>query len=490
MIVTIPNVVAMKVLVLTAAIMLGTAGVAVAAPPTAGAPSLGDRLFPDLGNGGYDAQSYDVSYDYRPGVTTMASSVVMRARATQALSSFSLDSLVAKIGSVTVDGRPAAFRTQGEKLIVTPSSTVPNHAPFDVRIDYTSDRNLDPQSPAEPLPPGLPQFTKAWINTPDGFAFMGQPDRAHLFFPANDYPSDKARFTFRVTTPSDLTAVANGTLVSRRRSGDRTTYVWQTASDIPTDITQVAVGKFREIDQTGPHGLPVRSFLPASQAAGDDIVRQTPSQLAWLEQTLGLPFPFERYGVLGVDSSYDGVALETATMSTFPVQAFLQPSAQIAPVMVHEMTHQYFGDAVSVGSWDDMWLSEGQAVYYQSLFQAQQRNITLADEMKDLYTEDADQRATWGPPAHLRSAAAVLFGSDGTGALSLYALHELVGDQTFQRIERTFYTQFHGRSARTSDYIAVANRVSGRDLGPFLTAWLYGATTPPRPGHPDWKPGT
>jgi len=263
---------------------LGTAGVAVAAPPTAGALSLGDRLFPALGNGGYDAQSYDVSYDYRLGVSTMASSVVMTARATQALSSFGLDSTVAKVGSVTVDGRPAAFRTQGEKLIVTPAAAVRDHALFDVRIDYTSDRNLDPQSPAEPLPPGLPQFTKAWISTPDGFAFMGQPDRAHLFFPSNDYPSDKARFTFRVTTPSDLTAVSNGSLVSTVRAGDRTTYVWRTASDIPTDITQVAVGRFREIDQTGPHGLPVRSFLPAS-AAGDDLVRQTPSQIAWLEKT-------------------------------------------------------------------------------------------------------------------------------------------------------------------------------------------------------------
>lgn len=465
--------------------MMGTAGVAAAAPPTVGALSLGDRLFPDLGNGGYDAQSYDVSYDYRPGVSTMASSVVMTARATQALSSFGLDSMVARIQSVTVDGRPAAFRTQGEKLVVTPASAVRDHALFDVRIEYTSDRNLDPQSPAEPLPPGLPQFMKAWITTSDGFAFMGQPDRAHLFFPANDYPSDKARFTFRVTTPSDVTAVANGMLVSTVRAGDRTTYVWRTATDIPTDITQVAVGKFREIDQTGPHGLPIHSFLPAAMSGGDDIVRQTPAQIAWLEKTLGLPFPFERYGVLGIDSMYDGVALETATMSTFPAVAFSRPLAQVAPVMVHEMTHQYFGDNVSVGSWDDMWLSEGHATYYQMLFAG-----GFDDAMKDMYSLDNQLRGDWGPPARMGSAAATLLGSDGTAALSLYALHQLVGAATFQRIEKTFYTEFHGRSARTQDYIAVANRVSGRDLTPFLTSWLYGTTTPPMPGHPDWKPGT
>ncbi|QUQ70808.1 M1 family peptidase [Kutzneria sp. CA-103260] len=467
--------------------MLGVAGTAAAAPPTTGAPNLGDRLFPDLGNGGYDAQSYDVSYDYRPGVTTMDSSVVMRARATQALSSFSLDALVAKIGSVTVDGRPAAFRTAGEKLFVTPAAPVRDHALFDVRIEYTSDRKLDPPSPTVRVPPGMDWPIKAWINTPDGFGFMGQPDRAHLFFPANDYPGDKARFTFRVTTPSDLTAVANGSLVSKDLSGDRTTYVWRTASDIPTDITQVAVGKFREIDQTGPHGLPVQSFLPASLTGGDDLVRQTPAQIAWLEKTLGLPFPFQRYGVLGLDSDYDGVALETATMSTFAAATFVQPADQVTPVMVHELTHQYFGDSVSVGSWDDMWLSEGHATYYQMLFSAQQRNITFADNMKSLYAEDADQRSTWGPPAHMRNAGATLVGSDAAGALTLFALHELVGEQTFQRIEQTFYTQFHGRSAHTQDYIDVANRVAGRDLTSFLTAWLYGTATPAMPGHPDWK---
>ncbi|GAA3434352.1 M1 family metallopeptidase [Kutzneria kofuensis] len=473
----------MRVLLITAAILLGATGTAVAAPPTAGAGNLGDRLFPDLGNGGYDAQSYDVSYDYQPGVTTMKSSVVMRARATQALSAFSLDSLVARIGSVTVDGRPAAFRTEGEKLVVTPASAIRDHSTFDVRIDYTSDRNLDPPSPALHLPSGVDWPFKAWVNTPDGFAFMGQPDRAHLFFPSNDHPSDKARFTFRVTTPSDLTAVSNGSLVSRVVNGDHTTYVWRTAQEIPTDITQVAVGKFREIDQTGPHGLPVRSFMTTAQAGGDDLVRQTPAQLDWLEKTLGLPFPFERYGVLGVNSAYDGVALETASMSTYGAAGFLQPAARVAPIMVHEMAHQYFGDAVSVRSWDDMWLSEGHATYYQMLYAG-----GIDDAMKGMYAEDGHLRGDWGPPAHMRNAGATLLGSDGTGALSLYALRQLVGDQTFQRIERTFFTQFHGRSARTQDYIDVANRVSGRDLTSFLTSWLYGATTPPMPGHPDWKP--
>jgi hypothetical protein len=68
------------------------------------ASTLNDRLFPGLGNGGYDALSYDVSLDYRTGTTKMPASVTMRARATQSLSRFSLDSAGQQISSVTVDG--------------------------------------------------------------------------------------------------------------------------------------------------------------------------------------------------------------------------------------------------------------------------------------------------------------------------------------------------------------------------------------------------
>jgi hypothetical protein len=75
-----------------------------AAAPRPGASTLNDRLFPGLGNGGYDALSYDVSLAYLTGTTKMPASVTMRARAAQSLSRFSLDSAGQQISSVTVDG--------------------------------------------------------------------------------------------------------------------------------------------------------------------------------------------------------------------------------------------------------------------------------------------------------------------------------------------------------------------------------------------------
>lgn len=468
-----------------------TAGAPADARP--GATHGHERLFPDLGNGGYDAQRYDVHFDYHSGSSRMPADAVMHARATQDLSRFSLDSAAQDVKKITVNGGPARFRTDAEKekLHVTPEKPIRKGSAFRVDVHYTADRSKDPVSPAYHLPKGTKWPVKSWVNTKDGFAFMGQPDRAHLFFPSNDVPSDKARVTFDVTVPRGKKAVANGNLVRHRRlAHSRDQFTYASRHRIPTDITQVSVGRYRPVDQQGPHGLPVRSWVPSAQYEETAAnARRTAGQVAWLERKLGLRYPFERYGVLGVDNDYNGVALETATLSTFSSRALTMPPKKVTPVMVHELAHQWFGDAVSVRSWDDMWVSEGHATYYQMLYAASHGGGGVDSAMHKEYKRDAEQRASGGPAGRMKKAASLLFDSDAPGALMLYGLHHKVGDAAFKKIESTFFRTYQGRSASTQDYVDVANRVSGRDLAPYIKSWIYGKTTPPMPGHPDWKPG-
>ncbi|MFC0437819.1 M1 family metallopeptidase [Kutzneria buriramensis] len=468
----------------TAALCLVVAAPAFAGPAP-GADSLGDRVFTALGNGGYDVQHYDVSYDYRAGSTLMDSAVRIDATATQSLSSFSLDSVVRKINSVTVDGRAAAFRTQdaNEKLYVTPDRPVGRGQHFDVEISYVSDRTYDPKSPAPADPQG-----RHWFEKPDGFVTFAQPDRAHEFFPSNDYPSDKARFTTHITVPNDVQAVSNGTLRDKKTVGDRTTYTYGTRDPIPTDTAVFAVGHFTEITAAGPHGLPLRSYVTASQAdASKTFVNDIPSEVAWVEQHLG-PYPFETYGVLGVDGEYFG-AMENATLSTFNAQAGLQGPIGLTATMVHELVHQWFGDAVSVRNWSDMWLSEGHASFYSFLYQGDKGFRPTEDGLHSWYQQDNSFRASDGPPGRPKDTISVL-GTTNSMALMLYGLRYQVGVDTFQRIERTFFERFRNRSAATQDYIDVANQVSGKDFTGYVKDWLYSDHTPPMPGHPDWQPGS
>jgi aminopeptidase N len=68
----------------------------------------------------------------------------------------------------------------------------------------------------------------------------------------------------------------------------------------------------------------------------------------------------------------------------------------------------------------------------------------------------------------------------------LYALHQKVGDARYQRIVQAYFDRYRDGSASSADFVAVANKVGGQDLTTFLNDWLYGAKTPPMPGHPDW----
>src|SRR3954447_19545964 len=116
---------------------------------TPGAPSVGDRLFPGLGNCGYDVEHYTLDFTYASAasVQSVTARAAIEARATQALSRFDLDFDGDSVQAVSVDGRAANFVRQGEKLVVTPRSPIGNHRGFTVQVAYTSGpRDIPPDA--------------------------------------------------------------------------------------------------------------------------------------------------------------------------------------------------------------------------------------------------------------------------------------------------------------------------------------------------------
>ena len=157
--------------------------------------------------------------------------------------------------------------------------------------------------------------------------------------------------------------------------------------------------------------------------------------------------------------------------------------------MVHELAHQWFGDSVAPAVWSDVWLNEGHATWYEVTFQLDPDSDFFVDQVRQAYALGDQFRALFGPVGAPRSGDPndvfnpnVYVG----GAITLFALRQVVGDPTFKNIERAWVHDYRGRSASTADFIALASRVSGQDLTAFLNDWVYGTTTPAMPGHPDW----
>jgi aminopeptidase N len=469
---------------------------AAAAPPSPGAAGIGDRLFPQLGNGGYDVLHYDLSLRYATSSPSQPVDGTVRvvARATQGLSRFDLDFAGGAIGDVYVNGKAATWTRSGEELVITPPRSLREGQVFSTRVRHFT------ATPTKP-DPDVAEST-AFFTTPDGSATADQPNIAHFLYPSNDHPRDKARFTFALDVPAGTTAVANGVLVSREDRDGRWIWRYRQRQPMATELTQVAVGNFAVITRQGQDGVLLRDVVPRRLAADLEPKLATVVQhVPWLRERVG-DFPFDAYGSLVVDQPL-AFALETQTLSLYDTTWFGRPPAGWEPVMVHELSHQWFGDSVSPFEWSDVWLNEGHATWYENLY-AQDKGLLRQSTEKLVPPAGANDldalmrwayglgdifRQLWGPVARPVGpefdklfSPQVYYG----GALVLFALRQEVGADVFQAIERAWLRRFRGRSASTDDFIAVASEVAGRDLTAFLRAWLYGTKTPPMPGHADW----
>ena len=204
-----------------------------------GSPGLGDPYYPLDGNGGYDVEHYLLDLSYDPATNVLAGSATIRAEATQNLSAFNLDLDGLTVRSVKVDGESAAFSRSGTELTVTPRKGLRDGREFEAVVAYDG------------VPKTLAaQFgTSGFIHTDDGSLVIGQPHVAATWFPANDHPSDKASFTFRITVPQGLQAVANGVLRGHEAEPEseqgRTTWVWNAEEPMATYLATASVGQFR-----------------------------------------------------------------------------------------------------------------------------------------------------------------------------------------------------------------------------------------------------
>ena len=443
--------------------------------PKPGAPGLGDSLYPGFGNGGYDVQHYgldltvdDVSTGALTGVTSIG------ANATQDLGSFNLDFVGFTVEDIVVNEQPAAFSRNGQELTITPVMPLQAGETFTVEVTYSG-------APEQLESVALPVLT-GWVTFDGGSYVVSEPDGAANYFPVNDHPLDKATYSFRVTVPKPFEVAANGVLAETIDHGDTTTFVWEARDPMASYLATVNIGEFDVEIEDGPNGIPIRNYYAAGleEAIRKPFAHQA-EMLALYSEIFG-PYPFEVYGSVVMDAEIGG-ALETQTLSNFGLDAInLEDLPRTEQTVAHEAAHQWIGNSVSLADWSDIWLNESFGTYAEGLWVEHTTGRAALDRwIRDRYQYVVDSREELSPPG--KPPADKLFngGVYDWGALALHALRLEVGDEAFFEILRTYYDRFKGSNVRTSDFITMAEEVSGQDLAAFFDSWLYNEEIAPIP---------
>ncbi len=439
-----------------------------AAPEGVGADGQGDPYFPLMGNGGFDALHYTLDLDVDMDTNVLLGEMTLQAQATQPLARFDLDFAGMEVQSVTVDGAPAEFARDGAELQITPAEPLDAGQDFAVTVTYGG-------TPGAGLPRNVPEYSVGWQYYENGVFVAGEPGGAAGWYPVNEHPLDKATYTIRITVEQPWEVAANGVLVDTVEEGGAVTYTWEASDPAAPYLVTVAIGDFDVQTAATSSGVPIRNYFavgtPQSAIRSFD---RLPEMLDYFETVFG-PYPFEVAGAVVHDLPLN-FALETQTLVLFGSD-FVDEG-----VIAHEMSHQWFGDSVSLKGWQHIWLNEGFATYASNLWLEHLEGEAAAQEQMADYYETVAQGG-FRPIAIGDPGPNSLFSGQVyvRGALTLYALRQRVGDEAFFGTLQGYTDRYYHANASTDDFIAVAEEVSGQQLDEFFQDWLYEEAVPDIP---------
>ncbi|MCO6498304.1 MAG: T9SS type A sorting domain-containing protein [Chitinophagaceae bacterium] len=294
--------------------------------------------------------------------------------------------------------------------------------------------------------------------------------------------------TFIITTPSAYRAAANGVLVSEVTSGTNKIYTFKHKYPIASYLVAVAAAQYsvynRGTVSIGGKNVPVEYYIlsarspTSSQLTAMDYCKQ---ELTVFSNLFGdYPYKDEKYGMY--EFAWGG-GMEHQTFSAMGWSAMNSKT-----VVAHELVHQWFGDKVTMATWNDLWIAEGFARYGEALAAEFVSGLGLnASSIRSNYKSSANGSGLRGygcyiPNSYITSSDVLWSSAYGStvyerGAMVVSMLRTLMGDEKFFQACRNYLNdpQLAYGAATTADLQAHMEAVlGGFDLTSFFDSFVYG----------------
>ena len=335
-----------------------------------------------------------------------------------------------------------------------------------------------------------------WAKAPTGEPWIAtavQGEGCDLLWPCIDHPMGKPlEVVQHITVPDPLVAAGNGIAEGMDERDGWRTYHWR--AKLPdTYAIALNIGPYELLraDYTSRFGntIPLRFwYLKGNKAKAEGLFAEFAPMLDFFEEVIG-PYPFadEKMGV--VETPHLG--MEHQTINAYG-NDYKKAETGYDWLLQHEFAHEWFGNQLTNVDWDDFWLHEGYGTYMQPLYLQWLRGDMeyMAALMKMRATLMLRHPVVAGRSMVEKDVSSADRGPGNDvyykGALMLHTLRGLVGDEAFFRATRELVYgtdapkpgNFRPRYASTSDYVALVNRITGKDYGWFFDVYLRSVKLP------------
>jgi alanyl aminopeptidase len=365
---------------------------------------------------------------------------------------------------------------------------------------------------AQPLAPGAWTLSIDYAGELEGLNTTGAfrqtvGDASYVFtqfeavyarraFPCFDEPDNKVPWTLTLDVPKQLAAVANAPQASETAlPGDRKRIEFAPTRPLPSYLVAFGVGPFEFVDAGKTRrGTPVRVVTLAHRASDAGYAAKTSAKIIdLLEDYFGTPYPYAKLDQLTIPITVGFGAMENAglityteTLMLFDAKAAKERQLRWIAVASHELAHQWFGDLVTMGYWDDIWLNEGFASWMQHKITAR-FEPSWHDEQSELTTRDiALDNDSLVTARKIRQPIAkqddIFTAFDrityDKGASILNMFESYLGPETFQRGVRDYIASRAWGNATSADFVAAIGKAAGKDVAPGFASFLEQAGTP------------
>lgn len=414
----------------------------------------------------------DVTPDFEHRSVSASATVKFRplAKPTQEVD---FDAIGLDISAVESSVKLRAYQVTDDKIIVTFAEPIPAGNEVSVTFKYSAqpDRGLYFRTPEMGYKAG------------DTHLFsQGESIEARHWYPCLDSPNQRLTSEITCRVPEGMTVVSNGRLVSDTvdaKSGLRVVH-WSQDKPHANYLVSLVAGYFAKIEDSD-HGVPLAFFTPPSEKnEALSSFRDTKDMVNFFEHEIGVDYPWAKYYQVCVNDFVAG-GMENTSATTLTDRTLFRPETEnirnSEGLIAHELAHQWFGDFVTCKDWSHIWLNEGFATYYETLYNEHKNGRDSA--LYELYsrarmitemTNDYEPivRRNFRDPEEMFGY--LVYPKAGW---VLHMLRAQLGKELYRACIRTYLQRHQLGNVTTEDLRSVIEELSGRSYDRFFDQWLY-----------------